>query len=108
MEEWKDIEGFEGCYQISTHGRVRSLDREIVTSNGRRRFYKGDIKQTRIAGNTDYVFVILYKGKYQKTYTIHRLVGNAFIPNLKNKPTVDHKDGNKMNNHVSNLRWFTP
>jgi hypothetical protein len=90
-EIFKDIEGFEGLYQISNYGRVYSV------KSGK--FLKAQ-KHTN-----DYRQVNLHKDAKQKTYTIHRLVAQAFIPNPSNLPQINHKDENPSNNHVSNLEW---
>lgn len=93
MEEiWKDIEGYEGLYQVSNMGRVRSLTRNIILKN-------------QIA-RSGYKRIQLYKNnKGYKHFQIHRLVANAFIPNPDNLPQVNHKDENKANNRVDNLEW---
>lgn len=96
-EEWKDIEGYEGLYQVSNFGRVRSL--------GNRSNHK-DIKYLTPSGQR-YKKVKLYKNSKCKTFVIHRLVAKAFIPNEFNKKEVNHIDGNKDNNNVSNLEWTT-
>lgn len=93
MEEiWKDIEGYEGLYQVSNMGRVRGLRRNIILKN-------------RIARG--YERVILSIGDKPKCFTVHRLVAMAFIPNPDNLPQVNHKDENKTNNYVDNLEWCT-
>lgn len=100
MEEiWKDIPGYEGKYQVSSFGRVRSLDR-IDDEN---HFRKGQIMKTKLLRG--YVRVPLRDGKKQKDYQVHRLVASAFIPNPDNLPQVNHKDCNPGNNHVENLEW---
>lgn len=94
-EIWKDIPGYEGIYQVSTKGRVRS-------------FWKKEphiLKQTLTT--TGYKKVELYKDKKRKTYKVHRLVALAFILNSENKPNINHKDGNPLNNTVENLEWCT-
>lgn len=102
MEQWKDIKDFEGWYQISDLGNVRSLDR--VSSDGR--FYKGSLKAIGF-GRGKYNIITLYKGGEQKSFRVHRLVAEAFISNPDNKSEVNHIDGNKNNNHVGNLEWST-
>ena len=94
MEEiWKDIEGYEGLYQVSNMGRVRSLRKNIILRQGITRGYKR---------------VILSTNDIPKHYYIHRLVATAFISNPDNLPQVNHKDENKTNNCVDNLEWCTP
>ena len=107
MEEvWKDIEEYEGLYQVSNLGRVKSLNRYIISSNGKTLFYKEKILKLR-KNKHGYLYVFLYKNTVQKFYTIHRLVANAFIENPNNYPCINHKDENKENNKVSNLEWCT-
>lgn len=98
QEIWKDIKGYEGLYQISNLGRVKSLPRN------------GTIKTKRIIkyelDKYGYPQVILNNKKH-KCFRVHRLVAEAFILNPQNKSTVNHIDGNKTNNKVSNLEWNT-
>ena len=97
MEEiWKDVPGYEGLYQVSNIGEVRSL------------FYRGSKKIQLLKPAQDkkgYLRVTLYKDKKTHTLQIHRLVGMAFIPNPNNLPCINHKDCNPGNNHVENLEW---
>lgn len=103
-EEWRDISGFEGYYQVSNLGRVRSLDRENVRYGKGYRTIKGRILKQLLAGR-GYCYVnFSVDGVYSRHY-VHRLVANAFIRNADNKQEVNHKDGNKLNNTVSNLEW---
>lgn len=106
IEIWKDIEGYEGLYQISTLGRVKSLERLILRNNGR--FQK--IKERILKPSLDrkgYYFVVLKKDCKSLNHRIHRLIAQAFIPNPENKPCVDHIDTNTKNNNINNLRWCT-
>lgn len=104
IEIWRDIQGYEGLYQVSNLGRVKSLDRIIRTKAGWEQKHKGHILQPRIKKN-GYLFLILYKNNQGKNKYIHRLVAQAFLSNPKSLPTVNHKDGNKQNNNVNNLEW---
>lgn len=99
-EIWKDIIGYEGLYQVSSLGRVRSLDR--YDSNNH--FLKGRILKLSANGK-GYLKVALNSNGKAKTYSVHRLVLQSFIPNPDNLPQVNHKDENKTNNNVDNLEW---
>ena len=103
-ELWKPVVGFEGLYEVSTFGRVKSLDR-IVNFRGSKSFRKGKIKSTWLID--DYVYVSLCKNGVQKPYRVNILVANAFIPNPDNKPTCDHINRVRYDNRVENLRWAT-
>lgn len=105
-ELWKDIAGFEGYYQISTLGNVRSLDRMIKNGENSTYLLRGEMKSL-ILKDTGYLHVGLYKDKKRKSKTIHRLVAEAFIPNPNHLKVVNHIDGNKLNNVYTNLEWCT-
>jgi hypothetical protein len=99
-EIWKDIVGYESHYQISSFGRVKSPSND----KGRKeKFLKSG--GSRIKGH--YVYILLSKNNHQKSYLIHRLVAQSFIPNLNNKPHVNHINGIKDDNRVENLEWAT-
>lgn len=107
---WRDIEGYEGYYEVSDSGEVRSLDRTAIGKDGVEYFYKG--RQMRLTNNKcrngdGYNVVNLHMNGVSKVIPVHRLVARAFLPNQNNCATVNHKDGNKRNNNVSNLEWAT-
>ena len=90
MEEWKDIKGYEGSYQVSNEGRIRNIKRDKILSN------------LNVNG---YMAINLHKNGVMKQYKIHRLVAEAFIPNPNSLPQVNHKDECKTNNVWTNLEW---
>ena len=100
MEIWKDIKDFEGFYQVSNFGNVRSCNRIV-----NKQFLKGEIRKPRL--KNDYYRIALQKNMKRKEFGVHNLVAIMFIDNPENKPIVNHKDGNKQNNHVDNLEWVT-
>lgn len=106
IEIWKDISGYEGLYQVSNLGRVKSLARYRSTTIGKDRWYKEKILNNNSFSN-GYLFVDLRPRKEKSCFLVHRLVAKEFIPNPSNKKTVNHKDGNRTNNNVSNLEWNT-
>ena len=107
MEEiWKDIKNYEGYYQISNYGNVRSLDR--IDELGRLIKGREKVKQKQHYNKDNcYLNIILYKNGQKQRFYIHRLVAEAFIPNPENKPQVNHNDRNKKNNKIDNLEWVT-
>ena len=107
MEIWKDVENYEGLYQVSNLGRVRSLERDIYCQNGTFHQHLKEKMLVPVLDRYGYQFVGLYKNGKRKKITVHRLVAEAFLPNLENKPQVNHKDENPLNNCVDNLEWRT-
>lgn len=97
METWKAIDGYDGQYEVSDLGRVKSL------GNNKTRKEK-ILKQHNIRG---YIRVVLYKDGHRKPLLVHRLVAESFIPNPQGLETVNHKDEVKTNNTVSNLEWMS-
>ena len=97
-EEWRDIEGYEGLYQVSNLGRVRSM-------NYRNKKHARIMSPTRVGRG--YKGITLWKDKNSRRFTIHKLVAMTFLPNPCNKENVHHIDGNMYNNAVSNLEWVT-
>lgn len=102
---WKDVDGFEGLYQVSNYGEVKSLRRAENSNGGIRIRNERILKQNK--SNKMHCTVVL--SKEGKTYPklVHRLVAIAFIPNPEDKPVVDHIDTDPNNNRVDNLRWVT-
>lgn len=105
MEIWKDVEGYEGLYQVSNEGRVKSLDRYVDTSLGVR-LYKGKVL-TPSHNDSGYHIVNLSKNGKLITHRVHILVAQAFLPNPENKPCIDHRNSKRDCNVVENLRWCT-
>ena len=105
VEEWKDVIGFEGLYMVSNLGRVKSLERIIVYSDGRK--YKYPEKILRQTINKGYKQVKLSNNSKVVTKKVHRLVAEAFLKNENSYPQVNHKDECTINNNVDNLEWCT-
>ena len=107
-EEWRDIAGHEDSYQVSSFGRVRSLERYIQQSDGMKAPYRIPpkiLKPKRTKGG--YLAVNLSKNGKAHHHRIHRMVAEAFIPNPEGLPSVNHKNEDKTDNRVENLEWCT-
>lgn len=92
MKKWVDIKGFEGLYQFDCYGNIKSLITDKLLAQSKSKVY---------------LSVVLYKNGVRYYKAPHRLVAQQFVPNPENKPEVNHLDGNKHNNHYSNLEWAT-
>lgn len=108
-EIWKDIVGYEGLYQISNFGRVKSLERWVTAKFGRTKEYSKQLIKEKIRkisyNQNGYALVVLAKQGHNKTYLLHRLVAAAFVENPNNLTIVNHKDENPHNNRWDNLEW---
>ena len=105
-EKFKDIQNYEGLYQISNYGRVKSLRRLSRGRNGKYKIIKEKILKVSSQTNK-YPNVGLIKENKLKTFEVHRLVAMYFIPNPHHYPCVNHKDEDKTNNKIDNLEWCT-
>ena len=104
-EEFRDIVGYEGLYQVSNLGEIKSLPKTKVCINKNYSTKEKYLKTT--INNKGYKRVFLYKNKKAKVFYIHRVVAQAFIPNPNKLIQVNHKDGNKQNNCIDNLEWIS-
>lgn len=105
-EEWRDIPQYEGLYQVSNQGQIRSIDR-IVRRNGETTKNLRGFILLPLYQKSGYMFVFLSKNGKAKRMAIHRAVALAFIPNSENKPEVNHINEDKTDNRVENLEWAT-
>lgn len=101
QEIWKDVKGYEGLYQVSNLGNVKSFKESAKLGKPKELILKPHLI------NSGYYVVTLYSKKNKRKFQVHRLVAETFIPNKEGLPCVNHKDENKLNNSVENLEWCT-
>lgn len=106
MEIWKDALNFENYYEVSNFGNIRRKDSETIYKDGRVAHFSSNLLKPSVS-KKGYLRVYLSKNSKKYTKSVHRFVAEAFIENPLNKRTVNHIDGNKLNNNVSNLEWAT-
>ena len=106
MENWKDVVGYEGHFMVSENGKIKSLDRKQLRSDGS--IYPVTGKElTPFISNVGYTRISLRNLGKPIKYSVHRLVAEAFLPKEKGRDFVNHLDGNRLNNHYSNLEWVS-
>lgn len=105
METWKDVAGWEGMYQVSDQGKIRSLDRTVIRRDGKVKRFRGKDLKLNGAGNHGYLAIKFTRNSSPHFYLVHRLVLTAFVRPGKGSEEGCHDDGNKRNNVVTNLRW---
>lgn len=108
-EIWKDIKGWEGCYQVSNHGRIKTLKRAIFRLKGEGELLYYLKEKIIVTFGRPGLYVQVHLNRYGKQFHffVHRLVAEAFIPNPKNKAEVNHINGLKTDNVVTNLQWVS-
>ena len=106
MEIWKDVVGYEGFFMVSESGKVKSLDRKQLRSDGTMYPVKGK-ELTPFIGNAGYARIALRRNARQVKYSVHRLIAEAFLEKEIGRDFVNHLDGNRLNNHYSNLEWVS-
>lgn len=106
-EIWKDVPDYEGLYQVSNLGRIRSYEKYKRAGRHASTYYCPSMIIKSFSAGTGYKRVNLFKDRKGRQLSVHRLVAMAFIPNPENLRCVNHKDENKLNNHADNLEWCT-
>lgn len=106
MELWRSVPGYEGIYEVSDNGNVRSLDRMIYRATGKPFFKKGKILRAGVDTN-GYYYVNLYRDGVPRHESVHRLVATAFVDNPQKYPVVNHINEDKKDNRPCNLEWCT-
>jgi hypothetical protein len=106
-ERWLDVPGYEGSYEVSDHGQVRSIDRVIYYIDGRSRWYPGLLLGQRVKKSTRSSYLVVAIGKQQR-HCVHTLVLTAFVGPRPLGKEGCHYDGDHFNNRLTNLRWGTP
>lgn len=106
LEEWRDVANYQGLYKVSSVGRVKSLERIVIRSDGKQQTVSERILKAETT-KKGYLQVALCKNGKMKAMKVHRLVATAFIPNPNGYKEVNHKDEDKTNNRVENLEWVT-
>lgn len=107
IEYWRDIPGYEGFYRASDWGRLKSIGRWVIYSNGRRRLRKGKILQS-VLNSSNYLDVCLYKNKKRKVFRVHQLILLAFVgPRPEGKECRHFPDRDRTNNKLENIQWST-
>ena len=106
MENWKEVLGYEGLYLVSSYGRIKTIEKKVKHYKGGFSLLKEKILKSRL-NRYGYERITLWKEGKMTTMSIHRLVLTSFIPNLINKPQINHINGIKTNNELKNLEWCT-
>lgn len=106
-ELWKDIEGYETHYEVSSHGRIRSKERDVPCKGGKTRRVKSALRKLFL-NRKGYQIVTLSLDGVLKTFSVHQLVAQAFIPGFIKGTEINHVDGDKTNNHVNNIEVSNP